>query len=452
MSAPAGRIRSLVSRRGLTRTAAAFVAVYALARLIAFGRETTIAYLFGAARDTDAYVAATALPELVAGVLLSGMVGYAIIPELLRRAAAEDPQGAMRVVRAALQQTVMLTGVLALVALALADPLTSLVAPGLDGEQHDDAVLMLRVASPAMVLYGVTGVAGAVLNARKSFLPVPLSFVVGNALGIAVLIAFSTVGIVAAALGYVASAAAFAAFQWALVRRGGQALLGEPSEGGSGAAALARVGLIAILVTCAPFLRTFFERVIASTADAGELAALGFATRLILVVGAMAAVSVGTVVFPTLAEQAIAKRRQALLRTLRRALVLVLAVSVPLSALLIAAPSEIVRLLFERGEFNASDTAVTSAIVRTFAYGLVAICVCEILLRALFALGAHRVALAAVLATLVLNLGLDLWLIDAVGIEGLGIGASVALWVNVLLLGAIVGRALRAPPAQAVPA
>ena len=437
-------------RAGLRRTAIAFLAVYALARLVAFGRETVIAYLFGATRDTDAYVAATAVPELVAGVLLSGVLGYAIIPEYLRRRTAEEPAAATRLLETALWQVLLVTGALTVVGVVLAGPLASVAAPGLDDGQHDDAVRMLRLASPAMIFYGLTGVAGAVLNTRRSFLPVPLSFLVGNAIGIVVLVAMSGVGIEAAALSYVASAAAFAAFQWALVQRHSPIRLGRPALRGPEVAVLIRIGLGAIVVTSAPFVRGFFERVLASTADDGELAALGFATRLILFAGAAIAVSVGTVVFPTLAEQAIAEQRPALARTLRRAVSLVVAVSLPVSAAMVAAPSLIVELLFERGEFSAADTEVTSAIVRAFGFGLAAICVSEILLRALFALGAHRRALVAVLATLALNLALDVWLIDRVGVEGLGIGASIALWVNVAILGGIVTRALRTPAATPV--
>jgi putative peptidoglycan lipid II flippase len=434
-----------VNASGLRRTTVAFLALYALSRLIAFGRESTIAYLFGATRETDSYVAATALPELVAGVLLSGVLGYAIIPEFLRRRSEDDLSGAANLLQAALSQVLLLTGALVVVAVVLAGPVVSAVGPGLDAHQHHEAVRMLRVASPAMVLYGLTGVAGAVLNARTSFLPVPLSFVVGNTVGIAALIAFSTYGILAAALGYVATAAAFAAFQWTLVRRRTDVQIGRPTLRGPEVAGLVRAGLIAILITSAPFLRGFVERILASTASVGDLAALGFATRLILVVGSLVAVSVGTVVFPTLAEQAIALRRSDFVHTLRRAVATVVAVSLPASLVLVVLPSQVVSVLFERGEFGSGDTAVTAAIVRAFAFGLIPICVSEILLRALFALGVRRAALAAVMAALALNLALDVWLLHAVGVEGLGIGASVALWVNMALLGTLVARAVRSP-------
>jgi putative peptidoglycan lipid II flippase len=232
----------------------------------------------------------------------------------------------------------------------------------------------------------------------------------------------------------------FAGFQWISLLRSGAIEIGAPTWGGPDVGTFLKGGLIAILVISAPFVRGFLERVLASTADPGDLASLGFATRLILALGAVVAVSVGTVAFPTLAGHELAGERARFSRTLRRSLILVTAISLPASVLVIAAPSAIVGGLFEYGQFSSDDTAVTAVIVRAFAPALVAICLIEILLRALFAIGAQQRALIAVYATLALNLALDLWLLHAVGVEGLGIGASIALWLNVGILALILGR------------
>jgi putative peptidoglycan lipid II flippase len=381
--------------------------------------------------------------------VLSGVLGYIVIPEYFRRRAADDERAAELLLRAAIWQVLLYTTGLALLTIALAGPLTSLIAPGLDSGQHDSAVEMLRIASPAMVFYGLTGLAGAVLNTRDRFLPIPVSFVLGNAAGILVLIALSSHGIIAAALGYVAAAAASAVYQWAVVHRQEPLVAGRPVWRGPEVSTLVKGGVVAILVISAPFTRVFFERILASTASTGDLAALGFATRLILTIAGVVAVSVGTVIFPRMTEQELSGDRVGFVRTVRRALVLVIAISLPISIVMIAAPSAVVSALFEHGKFSSSDTEVTSAIVQAFAVGVVAICVTEILLRALFAIGAERRAFVAIYANLALNLALDIWLIDAVGVEGLGIGLSIALWINVAVLAAVTARALRSPPSQA---
>jgi putative peptidoglycan lipid II flippase len=336
----------------------------------------------------------------------------------------------------------VITGALTVAVVALAGPLTSVVSPGLEGHAHADAVLLLRLTSPAMALFGLSGFAAAVLNARQSFLAVPISFLVGNAVGIVVLVALTPAGIVAAALGYLVSALVYAGVQWWAAQRSTSLPLLRPVWGGAEVAVLVRAGLPAIVIASALYLRGFVERLLASTASAGDLAALGFATRLLLVVGALLAISVGTVSFPTMTEHAIAEKREQLAATVRRALGLVVVLSVPFALAFMLAPSLIVSLLFEHGEFTTAGTHVTASILQTYSVGLVAICVNEILVRALFAVRAQRGALVAVLVSLGLNVGLDVWLLDATGIEGVGTGASISLWVNAGLLALVLRRAM----------
>jgi putative peptidoglycan lipid II flippase len=426
----------------LGRTTLAFVGLYALARVVAFGRESVIAYTFGTTRQTDAYVAATTIPEFVGGIILSGVIGYAIIPHYLSRRGGGDEAGADRFLQAAMWHVLVVTGALTVAVVALAGPLTSIVSPGLDGDGRSDAVLLLRLTSPAMVFFGLSGFAAAVLNARESFLPVPLSFLVGNVAGIAVLVALTPAGIVAAAFGYLGAALVYASVQWWAAHRAASLPLLRPVWRGAEVAILLRAGLPAIVIVSALYLRGLVERLLASTASAGDLAALGFATRLLLVVAALLAVSVGTVSFPAMTQHAIAEKRDQLVATVRRALGLVVAMSLPFTLLFVLAPSLIVRVLFEHGEFTAVGTHVTASILQTYAVGLVAICVNEILVRALFAVGAQRGALVAVLASLGLNVGLDIWLLDATGIEGVGTGASISLWVNAGLLALVLKRAM----------
>jgi putative peptidoglycan lipid II flippase len=146
--------------------------------------------------------------------------------------------------------------------------------------------------------------------------------------------------------------------------------------------------------------------------------------------------------FPTMTEHAIAEKREQLAATVRRALGLVVVLSVPFALAFMLAPSLIVSLLFEHGEFTTAGTHVTASILQTYSVGLVAICVNEILVRALFAVRAQRGALVAVLVSLGLNVGLDVWLLDATGIEGVGTGASISLWVNAGLLALVLRRAM----------
>ena len=448
--APDGLRAMLGTLRGrFGATALAYLFALGLARVLGFGRESVIAGLFGAGRSVDAYVAATALPELLAGLLLSGLIGFGIIPafEELRRDGREHE--ARDLIAGAMWHVLVYSGVIAVAMIVLARPAMTLIGPGLSGHALDQAVTMLRIASPAVVCYGIAGIAGAVLNARGTFIPVALCIAAGNAAAIVVLLAVPNADVTLAATAYVVSAALIAAGEIWLVRRSGFPLA---VHRGRASDQLRRVLIgtaVALIVVSAPYVRIFFERVIASTLRPGDLAALGYATRLLLVVGSLIAVSVGTVSFPSMARHATMRDAAAMRRTVRQGLGLVAILSIPASVILFLFSSQIVRLVFGHGAFRLHAIGVTSSVLRAYAIGLTAMCLSEILLRGLLALRQARQVLGVVLVTLIATLGIDIWAAQVWGVAALGVVASALIWVNALAMALWLRHALGSPRASA---
>jgi putative peptidoglycan lipid II flippase len=123
------------------------------------------------------------------------------------------------------------------------------------------------------------------------------------------------------------------------------------------------------------------------------------------------ALSVATALFPTLAELA-ARGDQAQLRrvfevTLRHLLFLTLPAAVGLVVL--AGP--LVRLLLERGAFDAASTALTAWALLFFALGLVGHAIVEILTRVFYALKDTKTPVGVGIAAMVVNIGLSLLLL-----------------------------------------
>jgi putative peptidoglycan lipid II flippase len=420
------------------------LAAFGLARLTGFARETVIAYLFGTSHATDGYVAAIALPEVVAGMFVGGLIGYTVIPRYVELRRSNDLTGAGELIGAAFNQVLLWCGSAAVAGIVCAPWLISLAAPGLDGSARDHAIVILRITSVSMLLYGLTGLASAILNARGKFLPVPLSIVIGNLAGLAMLAAAqSSIGITAAGLAYVLAALVTTLVQWFLVLRDGALSLLVLSFRNPRLGFVLRTGGIAMVVIGVPYLRYVVERAMASTQSTGDVAALGFATRTLFVAAAVIAIPVGSVVFPRMASEVAASDARALKHTIRRSLLLILGVSFPVTALLVVFSRQVVASLFEHGAFGSEATATTASILQLYAIALVGICVAELLVRLAFALHAERTALICTVATFLLNVAVNFWLIGRLGVEAVAVGASVGIWLNVVLLGGLLLKALR---------
>jgi putative peptidoglycan lipid II flippase len=425
-----------------------FAGLLGLARLLGFGREVVIAYHFGATRATDAYVASTALPDLLGGAILSGLFGYAIIPALARLDRAGLRTEKDELLSLATGQVMLWCGGLSLIGAVFADPLMSVIAPGLSGQPRQDAVLMLRITSPSVLLFGLAGLAAAMLNSRRSFLPAPVGLLLGNAAAIAILLAAAQFGIPVAAVTYTVAALVLATAQWtAAVARGFRPIPDFAVAGPRARSLLLSTGA-AVLVLGLAFGRPLMERAMASALGPGDLAALGYSTRIVVFVSATIAIPVGTMAFPAMAARVADADIRMLRATIRRSLLLAVGLGVPAAAVLAGLADDVVRLLFERGLFTAHATHVTASVLRFYAFGLVGLAVNEVLTRALFAVHDQRGAVFAQAAGLVVNVIINIVLLPRYGVQAIGIGAMGGIGTTMLIMLLAVRRLSRLPLVQ----
>src|SRR5688572_28347126 len=127
----------------------------------------------------------------------------------------------------------------------------------------------------------------------------------------------------------------------------------------------ATVGFAAVQVNL--FVNTIFASGLPSA-----VSWLQYAFRILYLPIGIFGVAVGTIATSGLARRAAEGDMDGLRDMLRRALSAVAFLSVPATAGLMALSVPIVRLLFERGRFDADDTEATAVALALYAIGLVA--------------------------------------------------------------------------------
>ena len=153
--------------RSLKRIALIVALATALSKVAGLVRQQVIAAAFGVGAAYDAYNYAYVLPGFLL-ILLGGINGpfhSAMVSVLARRPRQEGAH-----VLAAINTLVgaALIGVTLLLIVA-ADPLVTLVGPGLDGTRHELAVLQLRWMAPMALFAGLIGLGFGALNAADVF-------------------------------------------------------------------------------------------------------------------------------------------------------------------------------------------------------------------------------------------------------------------------------------------
>lgn len=161
---------------------------------------------------------------------------------------------------------------------------------------------------------------------------------------------------------------------------------------------------------------------------------LNLATRVMeLPIGVFAA-AIATVVFPLIARHAAKQDWPALAGDYHKGLRIVMIINVPAAAGLALLSEPIVRLLFQRGAFHASDTALMTPILAVYALGLPFLSFTTVALRGFYSLKDTATPVRAAALSFVVNLGLSIILMHWLSTVGLALAGNLAVLVQAWFL------------------
>jgi putative peptidoglycan lipid II flippase len=147
---------------------------------IGLGRGKFIAWLFGAGPQTDAYVAAFRLPDLMNNFLVGGAVSITFVTILNRYRERDDEAEGERVLFTVLNLMVLVLTAATIVLIFLAAPYIRFTNPGFSAAQVVLCTHMTRLLLPAQIFLFAGSVLGATLLVRKQYLYQALQPIIYN--------------------------------------------------------------------------------------------------------------------------------------------------------------------------------------------------------------------------------------------------------------------------------
>jgi len=172
----------------------------------------------------------------------------------------------------------------------------------------------------------------------------------------------------------------------------------------------------------------------------GAAAAIYYGERLYEFPLGIVGMAVAVAIFPLLSRHAARGDRRQLGADMSLGLRLVCCLGVPAGVGLILLAEPLARLLFERGHFQAEDTARAARMIACYATGVWAYCASPVIVRGFYALGDCGTPVRVAAWMVGLNLALNLTLIWPMAEAGLAVSTSLAAAVQVFVLMAIFSR------------
>lgn len=195
--------------------------------------------------------------------------------------------------------------------------------------------------------------------------------------------------------------------------------------------------LIAWLLAATPQSGPTFDLAgweIAYPMQQGAAGAVYYGERLYQFPMGILGIAVATAIFPLLSRHAARGDRNLLGEDLSLGLRLVICLGAPAGVGLMILAEPLARLLFERGQFSADDTARTARMISAYALAVWAYCAMPVIVRGYYALGDRITPLRVGTLAVAVNLGVNLSLIWWWAEVGLALGTAMAAMFQAIAL------------------
>jgi putative peptidoglycan lipid II flippase len=427
----------------IARSTAFFSIATAASRVVGLLREVIAASYFGLSDAMAAFTVAFQVPNLIRALFADAALQPAFVPIFTEQLEKKNYREAFRLASTLLLFVTMILGAITALFVLLAPVVMPLFAPGFEDETRALMISLSQVLFPILVLLGVSGVVVGILNSYDRFGAFAISPLFWNLTIILVLVVLEPMfegedRIYAYAIGILAGTAVQLAIPaWDLRNTPFKFKLSFDWRNPN----LRRVLLLMLPVTISLglinfnlLINTFFGSLVSDEAPA----AIDKAFRIYQLPQGIFSVAVATVLFPTLARFANRGALDDLRATLANGMRLILFVLVPAAAAILVLSDPIIRLVFERGEFDARDTALTATALFWFAFSLPTNGLYLLQTRTFFGLQRPWMATRLAALDLVVSALAALVLYSPFGVGGIvagtGVGTSAAMIAQTVIL------------------
>jgi putative peptidoglycan lipid II flippase len=405
-----------------------------VSKILGFIREVAIAAFFGASYFVDAYLIASIIPRLLFGVI-SEAITTTIIPLITEYKIKLGQKSVAELINSITTIMVLLLVLIMILGELFAHYLVHFIAPGFEGETLDITIKMTRVMLPMIIFLGLSGLGAGMLQSQKRFLFPSFVGIPSNvAIILFLFILAKSWGIMALAIGTAVGTLA----QWLFLSYDIRKMkfrfkpwfdLKHPG--------LKKMGILIIPVIIgkgAADINLLVDRMLASGLVEGSIAALNYSTRIYLLINTILALSLAKALLPNFSELAVVNDMKGYVKSLKRALIGLSIIILPFSIGLIILREPVIRLVYERGAFDVTATALTAFALLFYTLGLPALSLRQIVLRAYYALQDTKTPMLIGVLTIVINIVLILILIRYLAHGGIALATSISTTIGFSLL------------------
>lgn len=433
----------MLFRSTMGRAALFTVLLTTLCKFIGFLREQSVAAIFGVNVDLDTFYVALLFPTLIATVILQKF-STSLVMATTRAESQQGREVGMYLFRRGMFWGIVLSLLAAIMIAVFSPTLLRITYPSLSSEVLTKASQLMWWMCPFTVMTAIAGYWSSYLNSQGCYVATSLSTGVISLTVMASLWLFpGQLPVDVMVLGFSLGAALDLLNLAFALRRAGLPILPLYSRWDQTQSSLVMAAIPLIIGSMMHFGTEMLDQSMAAMLGEGSISELKYGNRIVTMVFGVLTIPITQVVFPRLVQQVEQQQWSQLRRMTRQMALALLAVSIPITAILIVLSQPIVAWSFERGHFTPESTMQVAAVQVMYAFQLPFYLVSLLLARVTVALRMNRVMLFSGGINLTMNAVMNWILMKPLGVTGIALSTAVVQCAAVMFFAGILRSELR---------
>lgn len=407
--------------------------VTVLSKVLGFGRELALTYVYGANATADAYITALSIPTVLFATIATAL-GTAFIPLFLEIDKSKGREKSLLFANNIFNIVVIISIIMAIFGFIFAKPLVKLFAMNFEGEKLALAVKFTRIMIFGIVFIGVSNIMTSWLQIKGNFtIPGMIGFPY-NILIIVGIILSSTGNVYTMAIGTLIGMASQFLFQLPFAIKNGYKYKLYVNIKDEYIKKMLILVMPVFLGVAVNQVNAIIDRSLASTLGDGTITVLNSANRLNQFVLGIFIATIAAVIYPTLSKLSSDNNKEEFAKSVSQSINTVLLLIIPISIGAIVLAEPVVKIVFERGAFDSNATNMTATALACYSVGMIGFSLREILNKVFYSLQDTKTPMLNGALAMGMNIILNIILIRFLGHAGLALATSISALICIVLL------------------
>lgn len=400
-------------------------------RFLSFFRDILLAGKLGASITNDVFIASQTIVGLFSSFVMQSFVS-SYLPF-----AAEHYQDAVSK-RSKWYGSVYVHGILLgivqiLICYFALNQVITLSAPGFDVEARQLLYIAVLIQMPVLLLQMINGVNDTNLQILRKYSFVQATSCIPTAAVIAYLFCSPTLSIQGIAWSSVIGNSILVVIKLPIIQKHFKPRL-NLHLWDSEIKQLYIIAGLAVSTTAVRQINSLANQAFSSLLGEGNVTLLSYAMKIPVTEAALISTALSTIIFSEMARNLSSGQEEKNKPLLNRSLIYTLLLIIPFTALTIVFRTDIVRFLFQRGEFSAQNTSETARLMMIYAFSMIGFSLQDIITRSMFAYKIRKYSVISSVILVLTNIAMNYCTYKTLGNTGIALANTLSVLVIIPLL------------------